>query len=74
MITYQRFMVNAKLKKSTFLPCDENDHEHCTMCGVKFSKAQNDMHEGYVTLDGQHWVCPECLNDYAKEYSWTLEN
>ena len=72
MITYQRFMINVKLKKSVFSPSAESDHEHCTMCGAKFSANPNDLQEGYVTLDGQHWVCSDCLNDYKKEYQWTF--
>lgn len=74
MITYQRFMIGTRLKKSIYPASPIDDHEHCTMCGAKFSAHQGDIHEGYVTLDGQHWICSECLNDYSEEYGWIVEN
>ena len=46
---YQGFMLNKELKKSRFIPSVENDHEHCTMCGAKFSANHDDIQEGYVT-------------------------
>lgn len=73
MITYQRFMINAHLKRSIFQTSLDNDHEHCTMCGAKFSSQNSDLHEGYVTLDDRNWVCEECINDYKDKYNWTIE-
>ena len=29
-------------------------------------------YERYVTLNGEHWVCAECLRDYGQEYKWTV--
>lgn len=74
MITYQRFMLYAKLQKSTFHAHGEIDHEHCVMCGAKFSEAPVDLQEGYVTWNRDHWVCPDCLNDFRDEYHWTLND
>ena len=74
MITCQAFMMKAKLKKGVFTPCTENDHEYCAMCAAKFSKGPGDLQEGYVALDGQHWVCPECIKDYAEQYLWSLKD
>lgn len=74
MITYQRFMIGAHLRQSTYHATPCSDHEHCTMCGVKFSESSKELQHGYVTLDGRHWVCKECLNDYKEEYDWILEN
>ena len=74
MITYQRFMIGARLKKSKFQSHSDADHEHCTMCGHKFSLGPNDLHEGYVTQDGAHWICPECLREFSDEYGWSAEN
>ena len=74
MITYQRFMINAQLKRSVFQTRLGCDHEHCTMCGAKFSSKDADLHEGYVTSNDTHWVCRECMNDYRNEYNWTIEN
>lgn len=74
MIIYQRFMLGVHLKRSTYPISPYDDHEHCTMCGAKFSKHPDEIHEGYVTTDGQYWICDECLNEYKKEYGWVIEN
>ena len=74
MVDYQQFMFGAHLKRSAYPVSPLDDHEHCTMCGAKFSENLDGIHEGYVTTDGQHWVCNECLNDYKKEYGWVVEN
>ena len=74
MRLYQAFMLNAALRPSPFTPTPANDHEHCVMCGIKFSAHPDDLHSGYVTLDNRHWVCPECLTEYKTEYRWTVAN
>ena len=74
MIPYQAFMKNAALRKNVFRPNGENDHEHCVMCGAKFSLREGDLHAGFTTLDGAYWVCPECLNVYRDEYCWTVQD
>ena len=67
-------MLGVHLKRSTYPISPYDDHEHCTMCGAKFSKHPDEIHEGYVTTDGQHWVCDACFNDYRKAYGWVVEN
>ena len=74
MIPYQAFMKNAALRKNVFRPNGENDHEHCVMCGAKVSLRDGDLHTGFATFDGAHWVCPECLNAYRDEYRWTVQD
>ena len=54
MIPYQAFMKNAALRKNVFRPNGENDHEHCVMCGAKFSLREGGLHTGFATLDGAH--------------------
>ena len=33
-----------------------------------------DLHMGFATFDGAHWVCPEYLNAYRDEYRWTVQD
>ena len=54
MRLYQAFMLNAALRPSIFIPTPTNDHEHCVLCGMKFSAHPDDLHSGYVTLDNRH--------------------
>lgn len=71
MIKYQHFMVNAVMEKKDYKKSDLSEHEHCTMCGTKFSERTKDLHLGYVTKDGIHWVCSECFEYYKQEYGWS---
>lgn len=72
MIPYQQFMLGEHFRKASFEVSDE--HEHCTMCGIKISGLPANIHEGYVTTKNIHWVCCECFDEYREEYSWKLED
>lgn len=74
MITYQSFMLGTRLRRSSFPANTCTDHEHCTMCGAKFSAEPKDLQEGYVDVEGNHWVCFECMRDYKDEYGWSVES
>lgn len=54
---YQGFLLGARFRRSVFSAHGGSDHEHCAMCGAKFSERPGDLREGYVTLNGGHWVC-----------------
>ena len=49
-----------------------NEHEHCEFCGCKFGKNEEDLHEGYCTLDKYHWICKPCFNDFKEMFKWKL--
>jgi hypothetical protein len=49
------------------------DHDHCEFCAEKFSERQDDLHEGYCTLDGKHWVCPACFEDFKDMFGFRVE-
>lgn len=48
------------------------DHDHCEFCGTKLSAGEGDLHEGYVTQDGYHWVCENCFEDFRDEFEWRV--
>ena len=50
------------------------DHSHCAFCWAKFSALDGTLHEGYVTQDGRHWICPECFRDFQAMFEWTLSD
>lgn len=70
MYKYQGFLVGAKLTYRQFIPTKAKDHEHCNMCGAKFSDNVNDLRFGYATDDDTGWVCPACFAYYKDEYEW----
>lgn len=69
---YQEFLVGRRLIFCKFTPDGESEHEHCNMCGAKFSINPGDLHIGYRTDDSIGWVCPECYDYYKDEYDWTV--
>jgi hypothetical protein len=46
------------------------DHDHCAFCWKKFP---DEATEGYCTLDGHHWVCETCFDDFKDSFHWTDE-
>ena len=32
------------------------DHDHCDFCWEKISEMEDNLHEGYCTLDKYHWI------------------
>jgi hypothetical protein len=67
----ESYLLGAKLSRLTFAIQDPAwDHEHCEFCGVKFSEAPGDLHEGYTTPDRYHWVCGPCFGDFKDQFKW----
>jgi len=29
---------------------------------------------GYSTVDGCHWICIDCFNDFSIEFNWDISN
>ena len=71
---YQHYMIGAELKRFSFDPNQLGDHDHCIMCGAKFSKNPEDEKEGYITLDQKYIVCDECFREYKEEYRFCLSD
>lgn len=49
------------------------EHDHCEFCQMKFVETGSDtLHEGYVTKDNYHWICPQCFNDFRNLFKWNV--
>jgi hypothetical protein len=69
----ERYLTGAKLLRRKYaLQSASWDHDHCEFCGAKFSLNEGDLHEGYVTLDGKHWICDGCFNDFRDRFGWDV--
>ena len=68
------YLHGATLKKAEFKVSPVNDHEHCEFCFDKFGESEGLQKSGYCTLDGYHWVCNECFQDFHEKFEWHLEN
>lgn len=47
-------------------------HDHCIFCWEKFSDYEGSLHEGYVTEDGEYWICPSCFEDFQDSFAWSV--
>ena len=69
----EKFLQGVKLSRRRYTKLRIDwEHDHCEFCGLKFSENQGDMHEGYATLDGYHWVCVPCYNDFKQIFKWEI--
>ena len=66
------YLYRATLKKAVFKASDTNDHEHCEFCWDKFGESEGLQKSGYCTLDGYHWICNECFQDFQEQFAWHL--
>ncbi len=71
----ENYLKNKILIRRSYMPFREGwDHDHCEFCGDKFSLDESDLHQGYSTLDGYHWVCENCFQDFRDEFNWKIDS
>ena len=70
----QRYLQNAEFSCAEYVaPRQGWDHDHCVFCMSKFMQGQEDtLTEGYVTTDGQHWICKPCFEDFKQEFEFKV--
>lgn len=44
------------------------EHDHCEFCGDKLSLDPGDLHVGWETRGGYHWICEACFQDFRTEF------
>ena len=56
-------------------PSPEWDHDHCQFCWEKFMEEgfEGTLHEGYVSKEGDRWVCFQCFDDFKEKFQFRLE-
>ncbi len=71
----EKFLRGNKLVFSNYKPYRLGwEHDHCEFCENKFSLRKEDLSIGYSTLDGNHWICIPCFNDFKDEFNWSVYN
>jgi hypothetical protein len=56
-------------------PTPDWDHDHCQFCWATFAEADilpDALHEGFVTVGLDHWICPACFDDFKEEFLWRI--
>ncbi len=50
------------------------EDDHCEFCGTEFMRDNfpDVLHDGYATLNGLHWICTDCFNDFKPMFRWTV--
>lgn len=70
----EQYLKGAVLHRVGYTPSSpEWEHDHCEFCWQKLSLAEADVHEGYATKDGCHWICAGCYEDFRTQFGWTLD-
>lgn len=67
-----RYLLGANVVRSPYVPALSGwDVAHCVFCLVPFvdSARHAVMPEGFVTLDGLHWICPACYQDFRQAFA-----
>jgi hypothetical protein len=65
------YLMNVSLMKHNF-DNSIRDHDHCDFCTKTFGTNIGDLHEGYCTLDKDHWICEGCYKDFKDMFNWTV--
>ena len=68
-----RYLLGASLTRRTYVPPRQDwDVAHCAFCLAPFVDPARPqaLREGLVTLDGRHWVCPSCFEDFRLAFGF----
>lgn len=68
------YLQGKHLVKAKFVSIGQLDHTHCAFCWEKFGEDEGCLHGGYCTLEGRHWICEQCFQDFKKQFEWQLED
>ena len=70
----EKYLQNETLTFKKWTPRHkDNDHDHCAFCFEKISNIQNTLNYGYVTTNGQTWICEKCFNDFKEKFNWQVK-
>lgn len=65
------YLTGLKLKYKKFVPSNGDDHDHCNICGAKFSaRGGDDQLEGYTDIYDKIWICDECFAEFQQRFQW----
>ena len=71
------FLTHACLRFQTYAKHSATwDHEHCVLCWQKIAEPDlpGAVHEAYVVMARDEWICPACFHALADHFGWTLEH
>ena len=64
----EEYLSGLTFRKESFLSRaqDLGFHKHCALCWTTLSPCDGDEHEGYVSENGQYWLCRSCFRKFRK--------
>lgn len=66
----EKFMKNMIFRWKDF---DGKDHDHCSFCWEKFGYLENNLKQGYCSLDNEYWVCKTCFEDFKEHFNFKIK-
>ena len=66
------FMIDrgSQMTWARYADLGTSDHDHCELCWQSLCAVANgDRQEGYTTLDGAHWLCPDCFDEVRHHFA-----
>jgi hypothetical protein len=70
-----RYLVGASLRLMPWAsPNPAWDHDHCEFCSAKLAGPDvlEALHHGYATEGLEHWVCPQCFQDFHERFRFKV--
>lgn len=68
------YLLGVKLVRRKY---DGDGHAHCEFCWHKFMKnaegVEDCSSEGYVTENGEYWICDNCYKDFFEPFEWAMD-
>jgi hypothetical protein len=71
----ERYLAGASLKLMPWAsPNPGWDHDHCEFCWAKLAGQgiADALHQGYATQGLEHWVCPQCFQDFRERFHFKV--
>ena len=68
-----QYLRGATLLHQSYQPSDpSNDHDHCEFCMAKFGTGNENLKQGYSTVDRKIWICETCYEDFKEQFEWVV--
>ena len=67
----KNYLYKKELIKGKYIPYKEGwVHDHCAFCSERIDEKTS---IAYSTIDGYHWICEECYNDFREMFGWIVK-
>ncbi len=72
-LTTKGYLIGKTVCQKRFIPTFPAEYSVCVFCWTQFSGFEEDLQEGFWEQDSESWICPRCLDRYAKPFGWNVK-